>query len=246
MTVRAATAFTLLALGCSSTVGPLPSGDAGALGSDVTRGPDAQVAGDVAPVDAVLPPRDVPVRPDVSEPPTECALENDGRACAAPGMGCAAAGGGCGASSFRCECGADLRWACEVRTNPSCDGGTVTPADVTVVPPTDAGACNVVGVWTVTIDRTTAYFSFEASTWRVALTLDGLRNPIASGTWSWRGDTIALREDAGGMMTGCLPEDLGVYRPTFDPSCNALRLALVSDECAERGQGLSGWSFARR
>lgn len=236
--MRRALASALIALGCSSTVSPVAGDDAGVLGADVQRGPDVTSAGDVQPARDAPPARDVPAVPDVFEPPTECALENNGRACAAPGMGCAAAGGGCGATSFRCECGANLRWACEMRTTPACDGGVITP--------TDAGTCSVVGVWAISFMGETVYFSFDLGTWRAAETLDGLANPIARGSWAMRGDTVELREDGGGMSTSCAPSDLGVYRPVFADSCNTLRLALVSEQCSERGQGLSSWTLTRR
>lgn len=233
-------AIALLALGCSSTITPLGGSDASlatdsvVASTDVPRTTDGAVA------------QDIPARPDVPvissdvlEPPTECALENDGRACASPGMGCAAAGGGCGVTSFQCECGANRRWACTVRTGPPCpDSGVITPSD--------GGTCSVVGVWSISFMGQVVYFSFELTTWRAAQTLDGLASPIARGSWVMRGDTVEIREDAGGMMTGCAPTDLGVYRPFFQSFCNTMRLELVSDQCSERGDGLSSWTFSRR
>ena len=51
-----------------------------------------------------------------------------------------------------------------------------------------------------------------------------------------------------GEMSGgsCSPTNRGVFTLQFSPDCLRLRLALVNDDCANRGDSIDRFGLARR
>lgn len=112
-------------------------------------------------------------------------------------------------------------------------------------PPGDAGpgpSCALVGTeWDFEGGGTNAVFAFTmASRWVV--TVDG--REVASGDYAVEGDRVVLSGEMGGGS--CSPTDRGVFTLQFSPDCLRLRLALVNDDCADRGDGIDRFSLARR
>jgi hypothetical protein len=226
-------------VGCGSTV-VSPTYDAGVGAADATVVTNDRVTPvvDVPGVahDAPGVPRDGPVS-------TECGPANVGRYCEPVGHGCGSTGGPCGTVSS-CNCGSDHRWSCSVSGVPDCDGGAVTPADVEPVP-----VCPLVGVYFASFDAMGIYFEFTADgRWRGAIErADLATSPQVAGTYAFVGPDLSLtgeRSDGGGRS--CAMTDVGRFTVGYSGACATLRLGLISDDCAGRGDTLGRLAFARQ
>ncbi len=244
-------------VGCGATSIQGPSPDASNTtdaavttdtGVSVDRATPTVDGPSTTPVDVPVPPRDVGSPTDVS-PTFPCGPENDGRACDAVGTGCGGGGGGPCASSFNCMCGVDRRWSCTVSSPPfPCDAGApdVSPPDDVPGP-----TCSIVGRYAITIEGQTLWFEFTAGgVWRAATSESELSSMAAvQGAYTQGGAVLTLSGETrgGGMgMSSCAPSDTGRYTVEFSADCARLRLGLVSDDCAERGDALSRFGFERR
>lgn len=255
-------------MGCGATSiqGPSPSPDAAVVtdtGASVDRTtPTADAPSttpvdvpSTTPVDAPVPPRDVPIPSHDTGFPTDvpptfpCGPENDGRACDSPGTGCGGAGGGTCSTSFNCSCGADRRWSCSVSSPPfPCDAGAPDVSTPDDVPPS---TCSLVGRYSVSFMGQMLWFEFTSTgRWRGAQTESELATaPAVEGTYAVMGSTVALSGETrgGGMgMSSCAPTDTGRYTVIFTLDCGRMRLSLISDDCADRGDSLDRFSFDRR
>lgn len=117
--------------------------------------------------------------------------------------------------------------------------------DVTTTPDVPA-ACSFVGAfWFRSPIGTTLYLRMRSDgTWSYGTSLASLEGTSLSGTWSTSGSQITIRE-TGTSLTGCVSSQLGVYRTSFDATCNAAVLTLVSDPCSLRATLMGGRSFNR-
>ena len=127
----------------------------------------------------------------------------------------------------------------------------VTPADVGVrhdvpVPPVDVGPgpmCAFRGTnWDVDIGGMRAGFEFTADG-RWVVSVDA--NVVASGVYALEGDRVVLSGEMSSSVT-CAPTDRGTFQLRFSPDCEQLQLAIVHDDCAERGDGVDRFRLTRR
>lgn len=113
------------------------------------------------------------------------------------------------------------------------------------VPPVDTGPgprCALVGTeWDLEVGGKTPVFAFTMTS-RWVISVDG--SEVVSGDYAVEGDRVIL----SGEMSGgaCSPADRGVFTLQFSPDCLRLRLALVNDDCADRGDSIDRFSFVRR
>ena len=112
-------------------------------------------------------------------------------------------------------------------------------------PPGDAGpgrSCPLAGTeWDLEVGGKNAVFAFTMSR-RWVITVDG--SEVVRGDYAVEGDRVTL----SGEMSGgaCSPTDRGVFTLQFSPDCLRLRLALVNDDCADRGDSIDRFGLARR
>lgn len=96
-------------------------------------------------------------------------------------------------------------------------------------------------VWDVDLEGMRAVFEFTMDD-RWIVTADG--RVVASGVYELMNDQVTI---SGEMSDeGCSPSDRGTFQLRFTPDCTMLQLALVHDDCAERGDGLERFRFTRR
>jgi hypothetical protein len=114
------------------------------------------------------------------------------------------------------------------------------------LPPGDAGpgpSCALVGTeWDLEVGGKTAVFAFTMSR-RWVISADG--SEVVSGDYAVEGERVIL----SGEMSGggaCSPTDRGVFTLQFSADCRQLRLALVNDDCADRGDSIDRFGFTRR
>lgn len=246
-------AFVSFVAGCGATA-VRPESDGGVTpGAEAAVASDAGPRGDVvlplvdvpaalvdAPADVSVPPRiDVPVPPPLDAGPlTECDPANNGLRCGPAGSGCGGGGGGGCSTASMCVCGRDQRWSCSVTLPPGCDGG---------VSPTDAGPapmCSLTGTWRAGIDSMNIFFVFTADgRWSGRPMPDG--PALVEGTFTLAGDQLTLGGEMGMSSGGCSPTDRGVYRVQYRAGCAAMILALISEDCAPRGNTLAMLQFSR-
>ena len=70
---------------------------------------------------------------------------------------------------------------------------------------------------------------------------------MVEGTYTLVGDTVSLTgERSGGGASTCPATDVGRYTVAFSGACAMLRLTLVSDDCAGRGDTLGRLGFTRQ
>lgn len=253
-------------VGCGATA-VQPDSDASAGGNNNEAGvaTDTGFRGDAGrPLDEEsIPARDVPLvmvdvpptMPVDAGPVTECDPANHGLACGAPGMGCGGGGGGgvC-STSFSCSCGFEGRWNCQVRIPPGCDGGIALDADVGP-PPTDGGpapadagpppVCTLPGTYRANFEGAELYFTFTPDgRWIGSDTPGGVA--VVEGTYTLSGNLVTITGEQSRGGDGCTTTDRGVYRIEFRPGCVDLALALVSEDCGERGDTLGRLQFTRQ
>jgi hypothetical protein len=221
-------------------------------GSAVVSPTDASTAGDgseppadapVVAVDRPTPVVDVPPVPGDVPVGTACGPANDGRYCDSLGAGCSVGGGPCVAYTS-CLCGADHRWSCMSSSTGDCDGGGVVVADVSPAP-----VCSLVGVYFASADAMSIYFEFTADgRWRGAINRADLATaPVVEGAYTVVGATLRLTgETSSGGASTRPTTDVGRYVVAFADSCNALQLALLSDDCSGRGETLGCLAFTRQ
>jgi hypothetical protein len=138
-----------------------------------------------------------------------------------------------------CVCGRDQRWSCTVTVPPGCDGG-VSPVDAAPAP-----VCALSGTWRASFGGESLYFVFTADgRWSGRMTPDG--PPLVEGTFTLAGDQVTLGGEMGMSGGGCLSTDRGLYRVQFRANCAEMNLALLSEDCAPRGDTLSMLAFSRQ
>lgn len=91
----------------------------------------------------------------------------------------------------------------------------------------------------------TLYLRMRADgTWSYSTSLASPDGSPLSGTWITSGNQITVRE-TGTSLTGCTSTQLGIYRTSFDATCNVAVLTLVTDPCSLRATFMGGRSFNR-
>lgn len=249
-------------VGCGATVVNGTDTDASVVTTDAgtvndtppPRGDRPSVAVDVPP-----PGTDVPTPELDASLPTSCGPQNDGRVCADVGLGCGTtSGGGECATSVSCTCEPNHRWHCVSSTVPfPCDAGVPerdvsTPID-RVTPPDDVPppVCSLVGRYAAMVEGQTLWFEFTSGgVWRAAPSESSLPTAaIIQGTYTFMANTLTLtgeRRGMGGGDSDCRTEDIGRYLTVFARDCSSVQLAVISDDCAQRGEALGRFRLERR
>lgn len=109
----------------------------------------------------------------------------------------------------------------------------------------DAGPgpmCTLRGsTWDVDLEGMTALFEFTMDG-RWVVSAEG--RVVASGVYEIDGANVVLTGEMS--ANGCSPTDRGTFQLRFSPDCEQLQLAVVRDDCADRGDGLDRFRFTRR
>lgn len=121
----------------------------------------------------------------------------------------------------------------------STDARADAPVDVPVT-----SACSLVGAWYFDIGGDGAYLVFRSTLqWELTYDPTDPKFTVTGGTYRLTGDHLTLREDT--VDSACDPSDVGEYVLRFAPSCDALTLGLVSDDCSGRGETLDTLALSR-
>ena len=109
----------------------------------------------------------------------------------------------------------------------------------------DAGPgpmCTLRGsTWDVDLEGMTALFEFTMDG-RWVVSAEG--RVVASGVYEIEGANVVLTGEMSD--NGCSPMDRGTFQLRFSPDCEQLQLAVVRDDCTDRGEGLDRFRFTRR
>jgi hypothetical protein len=95
--------------------------------------------------------------------------------------------------------------------------------------------------WDVDLEGMRALFEFTMDS-RWVVSAEG--RVVASGVYEIEGGNVVLTGEMSD--NGCSPTDRGTFQLRFSPDCEQLQLAVVHDDCADRGQGLDRFRFTRR